>query len=169
MNLTRLWGLILMVAGLIVTGIAAAWLLTNQDLEPAARILGLGIVLLVLAGPLMAGGVYVAFAGGQQARQAADAAQQRALLNIVQSRGQVSVQDLALELQLPRDQIRDMIDHLVGLGLFTGYINWDKGLIYSEVASKLQDRTQCPNCGGAISLKGQDLAVCQFCGTEFFL
>ena len=96
-------------------------------------------------------------------------AQQRQLLNIVQSRGQVPIRDLALEMQLPSEQIRDMVHHLVGLGIFSGYVNWDKGVLYSQQAKELRELQQCPNCGGEISLRGKGVATCKFCATEFFL
>jgi len=76
---------------------------------------------------------------------------------------------MVLEMQLPRDRIKEMIYSLVGLGVFSGYINWDKGVLYSSDASKLRDLKQCPNCGGEITLTGKGVARCRFCGTEFFL
>ncbi len=169
MNTQRLTGMILLLIGLGIGVIAVLWVLTNDDLEQAARILGLGMALLIFVGPLAGGGLYLLFAGTQEARQAADAATQRMLLNIIQSRGEVPIDDLALEMQLPREQIRDMVHHLVGLGVFSGYINWDKGVLYSQEASHLRELKQCPNCGGEITLQGKGVATCRFCGTEFFL
>ncbi len=169
MNQNRLVGIILIVVGIVVGVVAAAWLFTNEGLQGTARILGLGIALLVLVAPLVGGGIYLASMGGKESRQQVDAAQQRKLLNIVQTRGAVKLDDMALEMQLPRDQIKDMIYSLVGLGVFSGYINWDKGVLYSSEASKLRDLKQCPNCGGEITLSGKGVARCRFCGTEFFL
>ncbi len=169
MNQNRLVGIILIVVGIVVGVVAAAWLFTNEGLQGPARILGLGIALLVLVAPLVGGGIYLASMGGKESRQQVDAAQQRKLLNIVQTRGAVKLDDMALEMQLPRDQIKDMIYSLVGLGVFSGYINWDKGVLYSSEASKLRDLKQCPNCGGEITLSGKGVARCRFCGTEFFL
>ncbi len=169
MNTNRLMGIMLLVVGIAIGVIAALWLFSNDDLEDSARILGLGVALLVLVAPLAGGGLYLLLTGTQEAQQATDAAQQRTLLNIVQSRGQVPISDLAVEMQLPREQIRDMVHHLVGLGIFSGYINWDKGVLYSQQASQLRDLQQCPNCGGEINLQGKGVAMCKFCGTEFFL
>jgi len=169
MNLNRLSGIMLVVLGLIVGAVAAAWLFSNEGLEGPARILGLGIALVVLVAPLVGGGIYLAAFGGQQARQHVEASQQRKLLNIVQSRGEVKLADLVIEMQLPREQVRDMIHSLVGLGVFSGYINWDEGVLYSSEASQLRELKQCPNCGGEITLSGKGIAKCRFCGTEFFL
>jgi hypothetical protein len=169
MNSNRLVGIILIVVGLIVGGVAGAWLFTNEGLQGPARILGLGVVLLVLVAPLVGGGIYLTTMGGKEASQQVDAAQQRKLLNIVQSRGSVPINEVVLELQLPQERVKDMIYSLVGLGVFSGYINWDKGVLYSSEASKLRDLKQCPNCGGEITLSGKGVANCRFCGTEFFL
>jgi hypothetical protein len=169
MNLNRLSGIMLVVLGIIVGVVAAAWLFTNDGLRGPARILGLGIALVVLVAPMVGGGIYLAVFGGQQARQQVEATQQRKLLNIVQSRGQVKLDDLVIEMQLPRDQVRDMIHSLVGLGVFSGYINWDDGVLFSSEAGHLRDLKQCPNCGGEITLSGKGVAQCKFCGTEFFL
>lgn len=159
----------LIVFGLIIGGIASAWLFTNDDLEGPARILGLGIALVVLVAPLVGGGIYVTVFGGQQAHQEAEAARQRKLLNIVQSRGEIRLDELVIEMQMPRDQIKTMIHSLVGLGVFSGYINWEKGVLYSSDASQLRSLDKCPNCGGEIELSGKGVATCRFCGTEFFL
>ena len=169
MNLNRLAGIMLVVLGIILGAVAAAWLFTNEPLTGPARILGLGIVLIVLVAPLVGGGIYMTAFGGKQAQQQEQAAVQRKLLNIVQSRGQVRLDVLVVEMQLPRDQIKDMIHSLVGLGVFSGYINWDKGVLYSSQASQLRELEKCPNCGGEISLTGKGIATCRFCGTEFFL
>jgi hypothetical protein len=169
MNTNRLMGIILLLVGIGVGVIAVLWLFTNSDLATSARILGLGLALVVLVAPLAGSGLYLMFSGGQEARQAQDATRQRKLLNIVQSRGQVPIDEVAVEMQLPRDQVKNMVYALVGLGVFSGYINWDKGVLYSQQASQLRDLKQCPNCGGEINLTGKGVAQCRFCGTEFFL
>jgi len=169
MNLNRLVGVILIVLGLAVGVIAAAWLFTNEGLEGPARILGLGIALVVLVAPLVGAGIYMAAFGGQQAREQQEASRQRKLLNIVQTRGQVKMDDLVLEMQLPREEVKNMIYSLVGLGVFSGYVNWDKAVLYSSDASHLRELKQCPNCGGEITLSGKGVAKCRFCNTEFFL
>ncbi len=167
--MNRASGIILIVIGVVIGLVAAAWLFTNEGLTNSGRILGLGLALLVLVAPLVGGGVYLAVRGAGEARQQVDAAQQRTLLNIIQSRGTAPIDDVALEMQQPKDRIRDMLYSLVGLGLYSGYINWDKGVLYSSEASKLRDLKQCPNCGGEIVLSGKGVARCRFCGTEFFL
>jgi len=167
--MNRLIGIFLILIGIILGFLAGAWLFTNAALTGPARILGLGVALLVLVAPFVGFGIYLLIQGGGQARQEAEAAQERKLLNIVQSKGQVKIDDVALELQQPKDKIRDLLESLVGLGLFSGYINWDSGVLYSSDASKLREMKKCPNCGGDIELTGKGIAKCRFCGTEFYL
>lgn len=169
MDTQRLMGLLLVILGLGLGIIAALWVFSNDDLEDSARILGLGLALLVLVAPLTGGGLYLLSTGTKRAQDAAVAQQQRTLLNIVQSRGEVPISDLAVEMQLPRDTIKTMLHQLVGLGVFSGYINWDKGVLYSAQASQLREMKQCRNCGGEINLSGKGVATCRFCGTEYFL
>ena len=169
MNSSRLVGVMLVVLGLVVGAVVAAWLFTNNGLEGPARILGLGIALVVLVAPLVGGGVYLTAFGGQQAKEQDEAMRQRRLLNIVQAKGQIKLDDVVLEMQMPREQVKDMIYSLVGLGVFSGYINWDDGMLYSSDARQLRELKTCPNCGGEITLSGKGVAHCRFCGTEFFL
>src|SRR5256885_4677131 len=94
MNSNRLIGTILVVVGIAIGLIAAAFLFTNEALQSTARILGLGIALLVLVAPLIGAGVYLLNLGGQETQQQATAQQQRKLLDIVQTRGSVPLSDL---------------------------------------------------------------------------
>jgi tRNA(Ile2) C34 agmatinyltransferase TiaS len=55
------------------------------------------------------------------------------------------------------------------MGVFSGYVNWDEGTLYSEQASELRNMTQCKNCGGNLTLAGKGVIKCPFCGTEYFL
>ena len=169
MNSNRLIGILLIIFGAVIGVVAAAWLFTNDGLEGPARILGLALVLAVLVAPLVGGGIYLAAFGGREAARAQAAGQQRKLLNMVQTRGQLRVDDAAVELQVARDDVREMVYSLVGLGVFSGYVKWDEGVLYSSEASQLRELKQCPNCGGEITLSGKGVAKCRFCGTEFFL
>ncbi|MBW3631503.1 MAG: hypothetical protein KY456_00605, partial [Chloroflexi bacterium] len=67
------------------------------------------------------------------------------------------------------EQIESDLYDLVGLGLFTGYVDWRKGGQHSVEAAQLQGRQTCPNCGGELVLAGKGLVKCPYCGAEIFL
>jgi hypothetical protein len=167
----RLLGIILTVVGFGVAVIAGLWLATqvsNQELEAGGAVLGAGLAFIPVA-LLLGAGIYLYVRGGEEAKEESVMRKQRQLMDIVRSRGQVSVNDVALEMNSSVDSIKSMIHDLVGLQVFSGYINWNEGTLYSSEAAKLRDLKQCKNCGGEIKLAGKGVVACPFCGTEYFL
>jgi hypothetical protein len=156
------------IVGLIITLLMNTYT-REGSLSSGAATLGFAIGFLVLVLPQLAIGVFLLWKGGREADTAEKANKQRELLNIVKSRGQVDIGDLAIEMQMNRDEIQDMIHQLVGMGLYSGYINWDEGTLYSQQASKLRELTNCLNCGGELELAGKGVIQCPYCGTEYFL
>jgi hypothetical protein len=171
MNSGRLVGIILIVVGFGIAVIAGLWLasqVTSGQLQSGGALVGGGIAFIPVA--LLAGfGIYLYVQGGKEAESQSEMQKQRQLLDIVKSRGQVAVSDLALEMKTNVDTVKSMVHQLVGLQVFSGYINWDKGILYSSDASNLRGLEKCNNCGGEIKLAGKGVVVCPFCGTEYFL
>ncbi|MBL8056616.1 MAG: hypothetical protein JNK29_07955 [Anaerolineales bacterium] len=106
---------------------------------------------------------------GRVYTQAALRAKQKQLVAVVQARGQVSFDDLTAELRAPRDLLRGWVYEAVRRGEFTGYLNWNEGLLYSADAAKLRASDRCPRCGGELALAGQGVIQCGHCGSEVFL
>lgn len=162
-----------MIAAGVILGLAGgAWLISgmNEDkLEQSGAIFGLVLLLGVVVIPLVGGGIFFARKGALEEKQMAKIDQQRQLLNIVSTRGQVSIAELVLEMHSSRDQVEKDLNELVGLGLFSGYVDWKKGLLYSVDASKLQGTQFCPNCGGKLELAGKGVVTCPYCGAQIFL
>lgn len=91
------------------------------------------------------------------------------LLGMLQARGQIRVDDLALEMGVPLDLLKSWIYGLVQHGQFSGYINWEEGVLYSAEGKALGEAAKCPNCGGELGLAGKGIVLCRHCGAEVFL
>lgn len=168
----KLVGLGMIAAGAILGIAGSAWLISgmNEDkLERSGAIFGLILLLGAVVIPLVGGGIFFTRKGSLEERQMQKIDQQRQLLNIVSTRGQVSISDLVLEMKSSRDQVEKDLNELVGRGLFSGYVDWNKGMLYSVEASKLQGAQFCPNCGGKLELAGKGVVTCPYCGAQIFL
>jgi hypothetical protein len=164
-------GIILMIVGIVVFfGCSAVSFFSTRSVETGGSggfVLGV-VISLFVAIPLVGGGFFLKIRSRAEAAAQTHQARQRKILDMVKTRGQVDLSDLVFELNANTDQVRDDIYKLVGLGLFTGYVNWDKGVLYSQDASQLTGNT-CPNCGGEQAFAGKGVIACQYCGAEIFL
>ena len=167
----RLVGILLAAFGVIIGIFVTAWLVAGvQDdkLETTGAVLGF-ILASFLVLPMVGAGIYFMVKGQAEAKDLARVQEQRRLLDMISTRGQVAISDLVLELKTTRDKVQNDLYDLVGRGLFSGYVDWSKGVLYSVEASKLQGQQHCPNCGGTVELAGKGLIKCPYCGAEIFL
>ena len=171
MNSGRLTGIILTVVGLGVAVIAGLWIASQASSgawSSGTPVFAAGVAFIPVA-LLIGFGIYLYVQGGAQAKEESEMQKQRRLLDILKSRGQVTVSDMAVEMAVPVSQVQDMVHALVGLQVFSGYVNWDDGTLYSAEASQLRQLDKCKNCGGEITLAGKGVVACKYCGTEYFL
>jgi len=165
-------GLAMIAAGIILGVAGGAWLISGMNenkLEQSGAVFGLILLLGVIVLPLVGGGVFFTRKGAMEEQQLSKINEQRRLLDIVSTRGQVSIADLVLELKSSRDDVERNLNELVGRGLFSGYVDWNRGMLYSVDASKLQGAQYCPNCGGKLELAGKGVVTCPYCGAQIFL
>lgn len=163
----RIVGLIIIaIGGLLFLGWSATVVASGATW--GGMVLGIFVALLVCA-PLVGVGLYLQRQGSQEDRQFAQVEQEKKLLNMVLTQGQVSISEIVVALQQPTDAVEEMIRNLVGKQLFSGAINWDKGILYSVESQQLTDGKKCPNCGGELTFAGKGLIECPWCGSEVFL
>lgn len=170
--MTRTVGIILIVAAVVVALGGILWLgtsLAQGSTQAGGAALGLVLLLVVLVGPLAAGGVIALTRGRKEEAEQSAAEQQRKILDMVRTRGQVHVSDMIVELQSDLPTVQAMIYRLVGMGVFSGYVKWDEGILYSAEAASLREMENCRNCGGQLKLAGKGVITCPYCGTEYFL
>ncbi len=152
---------------LVVVGVGVAvWLAAGLATGRSAAGVALGFVLFSL--PFLAVGLYFLLQSRGEIVQQSEAEKERAVLDAVTTRGRVGIPDLAIDTDSSRDDVRRYIYDLIGKGLFTGYVNWEKGELVSAEAAQIKEDT-CPNCGGRVELAGKGLVRCPFCGTETYL
>ena len=171
MNTGKIIGLILIIVGVGVCLLSGAWVgvgyVSDSYTNAAAPVLGLAIAF-VIAAPIVGVGAFLLIRGQREASEFAQVDKERRLLGMVQAQGQVSIADVALELDASRDQVKEWVYDLVHKGLFAGYTNWDEGTLYSRDAAQLRGN-KCPNCGGEVKLAGKGVVECPYCGAEIFL
>ena len=162
-------GIILIIVGLTIAALGIIWGLANlgDALETSGFIFAVGVVI-IIALPFLGVGAYMVARGRAEEMQMAEVQTQKQILNMVTTQGQISIAEAALELDVGRDQIKAWVYDLVGKGLFSGYINWDDGLLISRRAAELRGN-KCPQCGGEVELSGKGVVSCPYCGTEVFL
>lgn len=171
MNSSKLIGIVLAVVGFGIALIGGLWLssqVQSEALQAGGALLGAGLLFIPVA-LLVGGGIYLFSQGGKEQQRTSEMQRQRQVLDIVKSRGQVSVSDVAVEMGIPASEVKDIVHQLVGLQVFSGYVNWDDGTLYSVDASQLRTLDKCKNCGGELRLSGKGVVTCRFCGTEYFL
>lgn len=173
MNATgRTIGIILTAAALVLAIALGVWLylgMQEGSIEGSGAAFGATLFAGVLILPLLGAGIFFIKKGSDEAKNLARVQEQRKLLDIIKTRGQVAISDLVIEMNSTTDNVKNDLYDLVGRGLFSGYVDWNKGTLYSVEASKLNGQHNCPNCGGQLELGGKGLIKCPYCGAEIFL
>ena len=143
----------------------------ESRMQSGGAALTMGCALLIAA--IVAGfGVWFLMQGRSETTQFAEVEKQKRILNMVATQGTVLISHVALETNMPVDQVKAAIYDLVGKGLFTGYIDWKSGKLISADAAVMTQAAasgKCPNCGAPQTMGGKGVVRCDFCGAEIFL
>ena len=100
-------GLILIAGGIIVGIIITSLMLVYNSegrLTAGGTALGITLGFLVLVLPQLGFGTFLFWKGGQEAVTTARAQEQRQLLDMVKTRGQIAISDLVIELKSSRER-----------------------------------------------------------------
>ncbi len=170
--MTRTVGVLLLVAAFAICVVGSLLLgagYAQGKLQVAGAVLGFGLMLVVLVAPLAGGGILALTRSRGEQAEKQEADRLRKILDMVKTRGQVNVSDVVVELHSDLPSVQAMVYKLVGMGVFSGYVNWNDGVLYSAEAASLHDLSECKHCGGQLKLVGKGVVKCPYCGTEYFL
>ncbi len=62
---------------------------------------------------------------------------QRELVDLLHQHHAISIQDVALKLDISENDVKDAVQQLLELGIFTGDIDWENDMLYSHRTQKL--------------------------------
>ncbi len=168
----KLIGAILIAVGLVVALLAGVYLFAGYAegrISLPAVVLGLSLAIIAVTMPAAGVGIYLLAKGRSEEAQFAQVEKERKILNMVLAQGKVRFAEIALELNVPRDQVEDLVRSLVGKNLFSGAINWQDGILYSKELAQFNIDRKCPNCGGQLEIAGKGVIKCPWCGSEVFI
>ena len=171
MQNNRVLGYVFLGLGVIVGFFGLAWGAANIA-SGTLEVTGFLLLLLILApieAMLIGAGVYILRSSATEMAEMVEVKRQRKILNALQTKGRLSLSEAALEVDATLDQIKQDVYDLVGKGLFSGYIDWQDGILYSRQARALRDAGSCPNCNGTLELVGKGVIKCPYCDTDIFL
>ncbi len=157
--------------GLLVVGLPVCLVGIYLDGGDDAFSAGLGLSCLMSGALLICAVPTVLFTRSAWEQLAMEARADRlaAALAAVSLQGRVGLNELAAELGVELAALRQELDRAIQDRHFTGYVNWNEGVMYSEQAAALQQAGRCPGCNGAMALAGHRVIQCPHCETEVFL
>lgn len=91
------------------------------------------------------------------------------LPGVVHVAGRIGLDELGRELRAPAPLLRRLIQDCAAAGQLAGAVDWKRGVLFSTAAGALNQRPDCPSCGGRLTLAGQGLLRCPHCEAQIFL
>jgi hypothetical protein len=131
-------GSILIVLGFIAAAAAGFWFaaqIVQGTMEPgeAARS---AVLLFIPIGALVLAGIYLRTQQKPAVEPESMVEKQRHLVDLLNVRGTVPVSEMAAALQVDEATLRELVDQLIRLEVFTGQVDWDSGVMYAAPARK---------------------------------
>ncbi|MEM9950685.1 MAG: hypothetical protein AAF846_03720 [Chloroflexota bacterium] len=163
-------GIVAIIIGFAITtivGIVLSFFAVER--LPSSQVLLIAIITFIITVPIFGYGIYT-YARSTEADVYAtntDMEKPRLLLDILREQGQGDVRLLAEQLNTSPNDIRDYIDDLSRLQLFSGIADWETGLIALADSSVIQAIDTCRNCQNPIQISN-NVTVCPNCGTHYY-
>jgi len=107
--------------------------------QPLGSLLGVALIGFVPSALLAGYGAYQYIRVGEEPDVIPDidVRQQRELVDLIHERGMVTISDASHQLGISEPDVRDAIYQLLELEIFTGDVDWNQGVIYSQKTRKL--------------------------------
>lgn len=134
-GLTALGFAVAVIAGLLL---AARFSVAEPDVGQILLLAGLAFIPIAI---LMGSGLYLYLKSAPPELSEAESLvlKQRQMMDIARSHGQISLLDLAIELNISVREVRELIEELTRLEIFDGYVDWESGIIFVTDAGRLLD------------------------------
>lgn len=113
-----------------VTGLWLATQITSAEETTLFLIIGLAVVFVL---PLAVGGIYLYVREDETEDEVAESLvlKQRELMDLLREHQQIAIVDAARSLDVTSDDIHEMVEQLIALDVFPGYIDREQGVLYA--------------------------------------
>ncbi len=133
--------LILIVIGFIVAAAAGFWVAVQMAqglMQPGEAAVAASVLFLPIGGLVLAG-IYLRTRQKQAVEPESAVEKQRLLVDLLNVRRSITVSEMATALQVDEAALHDLVEQLILLGIFTGHVDWEQGVMYAAPM-----RTQLP-------------------------
>ncbi len=163
----RLIGMILIGIGFLMA--VGAGLILAVAVREGRDVLVTSLVAFVVIAPVVIGGIYFYVRSGEDEEDAGDSLilKQRDLMDLLRADGAVKVDEAAAALEIEIGLLRELVNQLAELQVFSGY--WVGDTLYTAQADKLRGLTACVNCQNPLQLVSVGVNPCPHCEAVYFL
>jgi hypothetical protein len=123
----------------VLAGLFLAVQVTNDRMDVKGVLVGAVLAFIPVA--LLAGtGIYLYVKSApEEVETVSFTRKQRELIDLLRSQGKITIPDAAHELEVPVEQIHEMVDDLLQLQIFPGHVDWEEGVLYMTDMGALLD------------------------------
>lgn len=172
MGSTRVWGIILLGFGVLLTALAGLWLATeaNTSALSSGDVFLRAFIAFVFIIPVILLGIYLLAKNNTSDDandDASDVVQQRRLLDTLRTRQRATFAELSHETGMSEAEITTQLEALMQLSIFSGYVQWSSGYAVVMPSQQLLHLKQCAHCQQAIIIKPETITSCSVCNTQY--